>query len=422
MTRPVACGIDFGTSNSTVAVSDAKGKYLVELEDGYTTLPSALFFQKSKGPLFGRAAIDAYMYGDEGRFMRGLKKILGTSLMEDKTLVGSRSVTFTEILQIFIGHLKAQAENAAGKAIDHVVMGRPVHFHDNDEDADQKSEATLKKITHAAGFKHTEFLFEPIAAAFAHEEKINGEKLALVVDLGGGTSDFTVIRLSRDRMEHDDRREDILSTSGVRIGGTTFDYRIALKNFMPELGMGSQYHDIFEKDKYMRVPNHVYFQLSDWAMVNFAQTKAAISETMDIKKRSRSPKKISRLLKLQQDHLGHALLGEVEKSKIALTDAETVQARFAELDEDFAVSLSRSGFEDTIGDDVARIFGSITECLSLAGVAQEQINLVILTGGSTELPLINRLVREKFPHATISQGNKLDSVGLGLAYRASRIV
>lgn len=421
MAQKPACGIDFGTSNSTVALALKGHKTLVALEDGKTTLPSAVFFKPQAAPLFGRKAVSSYMDGEEGRFMRGLKKILGTPLVDDKTLIGNKAVPFTQILGTFIAHLKDKAEKAAGEEIQNLVLGRPVHFHDGDENADEKSQKTLEGIAKDAGFKHIDFLFEPIAAAFAHEEKIADEKLSLVVDLGGGTSDFTVIRISQAKMQKHDRRDDILSTAGVRIGGTTFDYRLSLKDFMPQLGMGTQYGDLFDREKRHRIPTGVYFQLSDWAMVNFAQTKKAIAETMDLKRRSLAPAKLDRLLKLQQNHLGHALLAEVENTKICLTDTTKHTVRFKDFEDGFNFSVTRKDFEHYIAQDVEKIFGAIEECLTAAGILKEQIDLIILTGGSTELPLINHLIVQKFPHAAISKGNKMDSVGLGLAYRAAHV-
>lgn len=309
------CGIDFGTSNSTVAIAKGHDKSLVLLEEGKTTLPSAIFFHTGAPPVFGRAGINAYIGGDEGRLMRGLKKILGTSLMEEKTTIGRRAVSFTEILQNFLSHLKHKADEAAGGTVDHVVLGRPVHFHDDDADADAKSEQTLESVARAAGFNHIEFLYEPIAAAFAHESKIENEKLSLVIDLGGGTSDFTIIKIGQNRASGTNRHDDVLATSGVRVGGTTFDYRFSLKSFMPELGLGSQYRDLFDRSKLHYAPLGVYTQLSDWAFVNHAQTRKAIADTMDIKRRSLSPEKLERLLKLQQNHLGHALWAKSKTPK-----------------------------------------------------------------------------------------------------------
>lgn len=403
------------------AIANEHGKKLVALEDSETTLPSAIFFRSGAPPAFGRAGINAYINGDEGRLMRSLKKILGTSLMEEKTLIGGRTVAFTEILQSFLSHLKEKADETAGRSIEHVVMGRPVHFHDDNDNADIRSQQTLESIAQKAGFKHIEFLFEPIAAAFAHEAKIEGEKLSLVIDLGGGTSDFTVIKIAKEKSAKADRRDDILATLGVRIGGTTFDYRFSLKSFMPELGLGTQYRDLFERSKLLHVPRGVYMQLSDWAFVNHAQTRKAISETIDIKRRSLAPDKLERLLKLQQNHMGHALLGEVEHTKIMLAKKQTHQSRFAKIDAEFVVETERASFENAIEADIERIFISIRDCLVQAQIEAKDINLVILTGGSTELPVINQMVSTMFPHATISQGDKMDSVGLGLAYRAGNI-
>lgn len=415
----ISCGIDFGTSNSTVAISMPQGKVLVPLEEEKPTLPSAIFFVNKSAPVFGREAITSYLQHEDGRLLRGLKKIIGTSLMEDKTNINGKWVPFTAILKTFIVHLKEKADRFSNTEIRHVVMGRPVHFHDGDEKADRISQDTLETIARASGFGHVEFLYEPIAAAFSHESRVEHEKLSLVIDLGGGTSDFTVIRISKDRMNKNDRKDDILSTSGVRIGGTTFDYRLSLKSFMPQLGLGSLYRDAFDRDKLLPVPAGAYHRLSDWAMVNFAQTRKALEETLSIKRKSVEAAKMEKLYTLQKEQLGHALLEQVEKSKIALSERDNHEAALEAIDCLF--NVTRNDLETAIHADVERIFITIEECLSLAGVKRKDIELIILTGGSTELPVINKMVRSMFPEAVLSQGNKLDSVGLGLACRAGAI-
>ena len=420
MTVPPACGIDFGTSNSAVAITGGtKGPRLLALEDGKTTVPSAIFFPARAAPLFGRAAIESYMQGEEGRLMRGLKKILGTPLIDDSTQIGKRFIPFTDILGLFMARLKSGADRAAGQEIRNVVMGRPVHFHDSDAAADSAAQDTLAGIMRGTGFSHVEFLFEPIAAAFAHERHCDGEKLALVVDIGGGTSDFSVIRLSSSRAANTDRARDILATSGVRIGGTTFDAKLSLHDFMPALGLGGEYRDTFDKTKYHPIPTGVYFQLSDWALANFAQTAKAIAHTKDIAKRAREPERLERLLTLQQNHLGHALLACVEKAKIMLSADEDVRADFKEIG--LSVPVSRAGFDKIVEADIARVFDAMDACLAGAGVSPQKIDMVILTGGGAELPLIQNRIQKIFPHAALSQQNKLDSVGLGLAHHAARI-
>src|SRR5690606_26933735 len=198
---PMTCGLDFGTTNSTLALCRGGGVTLVPLEEGDITIPRAVFYSvASPSACFGRQAMRLFMEGEEGRFMRSLKRILGTNLMQDGTVVNGRLKKFEDILADFIGHMKAVAEKHSGVEITNVVLGRPVHFADNDSKTDSRAQEALQNIAKAVGFKHIVFQYEPIAAAFAHERKLASEKLALVVDIGGGTSDFTVIRLSRDVM------------------------------------------------------------------------------------------------------------------------------------------------------------------------------------------------------------------------------
>ena len=185
------CGIDFGTSNSSIAVASADGKpYLVAVEDSQPTIPSTVFYEPGHLPLFGHQALSAYLHGREGRFMRSLKRVLGTDLMLSGTIVNGKSVKFENILAQFVGYLKHQAEENVKDELTDVVMGRPVHFRDNDEKGDREAERQLENIARRVGFKNIVFQYEPIAAAFAHEPRISGEKLACFIDFGGGTSDF----------------------------------------------------------------------------------------------------------------------------------------------------------------------------------------------------------------------------------------
>ncbi len=418
----VSCGIDFGTSNSTVAIANGNGSAkLVPTENGLATLPSAVFFRHAeKQPIFGRSAIAAYLDGEEGRLMRGLKKILGTPLMDDKTVVQGRVVGFSDILAIYIRHLKDQAELHAGCEIRNAVLGRPVHFHDNRPDLDERSAEVIEAIARQVGFEEVRFQLEPIAAAFAHEANFDDEKLSLVIDLGGGTSDFTVMRLSRRYMNKPERTQDILATAGTRIGGTTFDYRLSTKYFMPQLGLGSEYKGEFDATKILTVPSTVYAELSDWHLVHRAHSDKAIRETKTILKRSLNPKRMQRLLSVQQQQLGYALLEQVEGTKIAFASVDEYEVQYLGHGmTTLRMPLKRRHMDEAIREDIEKIFSSIDGCLSAAGVPKERIECVILTGGSTELPAINTRVRVTFPQAEISQGNKFDSVGLGLAHYAA---
>ncbi len=409
-------GIDFGTSNSTCAFLDGDNAQLIPLEGDSTTLPSAMFFGADGHIYFGKKAFVAYLDGEEGRFMRGLKSILGTSLMKERTLINRKSLDFVQIITIYIHHIKACAEQYIGSQIKDVVIGRPVHFHDNNPEADAQSEQTLQQISESIGFENISFQYEPIAAAFAHEKTLQKEQLALVVDLGGGTSDFTVIRLSPQSHAQANRSHDIFSTSGVRIGGTNFDQKLSMRSFMPHLGLGSTYASEMDASKILPIPPAVYHQLSDWPQVHFGQTKKAIRETKALIRTAADPEKMKKLLALQEAGLGHALLQAAEQTKISLTKNDSVTADFSDVDLGFDVTVSRTEFEEAIHVLILGISTSMDECIASAGVEKDAIGLVILTGGSSELPIVNQLVTNKFPSAKISNDNKFGSVGLGLAY------
>ena len=341
--------------------------------------------------------------------------------MAERTVVSKRSRTFEDILSIYIANLKNKAERFLRNDLQNIVMGRPVHFHDKNPDADNKSEAVLRKIAKKVGFKQVHFQYEPIAAAYAHEKKVTRESVALVVDLGGGTSDFTVIRLSPERSMKQNRKDDILATAGIRVGGTNFDKCLSLSSFMPYLGLGSQYHTDFDKSKVLAMPLKIYHNLSDWPLIHQAQSASSIRETKALLRTSLEPDKIQKLLDLQENKLGHALLQIVEKSKIALTSAEEHAADLSSLSLDCIVNTYRDTFLKSIQTLINKINNCIDECVTQSECHHSDINLVILTGGSSELPVINNMVREKFPNAQISKDDKFGSVGRGLAYNASQI-
>ena len=415
---PPFIGIDFGTSNSTCAVSHNKSVSLVPLEQERRILPSVIFFAHDGQVSFGKRAIELYISGEEGRLLRGLKSILGTALMGEKTNIGRTSLGFDDILATYLRHIKQKADLFLKNETDNLVLGRPVHFHDNNPDADEASQKMLHDIATSIGFKNIHFQYEPIAAAYAHERHIQNEKIALVVDLGGGTSDFTIIRLSPQRALKKDRHDDILSTAGIRVGGTNFDKSFSVSCFMPSLGMGSTYHSEFDNDTVLTVPSKPYFDLSDWPLIHQAQTPQAIRETQTLLRTAHDPEALNHLLDLQKQYLGHAFLGLVEDAKIHLSDAQTYTSCFSSLGLDLKIQSTRDDLLDAIDASLKRIENAIDDSVTLAGCDHADINLVILTGGSSELPVINNMVKRKFPHAEISKDDKFGSVGKGLAHYA----
>ena len=238
----ITCGLDFGTSNSAIGVLRDDVATLAPLEDDRTLMPSAVFFdyETKNQVLFGSDAIAAYVGQTEGRLMRALKSILGSPLIDEETSLGSRKVRLTEVVEFLVRHLKHKAEEFAGQEVTSVVHGRPVRFVDGDDSADARAQAVLEAIARRAGFRDIRFVYEPIAAAHHYEQTVQTEELVLIADIGGGTSDFSIVRIGPERRDRSDRDDDVLANAGVRVGGTDFDTALNLAAVMPLLGFGTQ--------------------------------------------------------------------------------------------------------------------------------------------------------------------------------------
>jgi hypothetical chaperone protein len=413
----LVCGLDFGTSNSTIARRDSGGvPQLLKLEDGRETIPSVIFFGFEDDSIhFGRQALAEYVTGAEGRLMRSLKSVLGTALIGDTTRVKARSYAFIDILGIFIAELKRRAEAELGGTVDTVVCGRPVHFVDDDPVADAAAQSQLEGAVRAQGFRHVDFQFEPIAAALDYERQVRSEKLALIVDLGGGTSDFTVIRVSPERAKAVDRSQDILSTAGVHVGGTDFDRLLSMGKVMPELGLGTM-----TQDGKRHLPVAPYYDLSTWHRINRLYNAQTLRDLRGTQREARAPDRVEMMIELVEDRLGHRLVGAVEAAKIALSDDETTDFAFPVRDRRIETVMTKADLTKALHNSVERIENTIAETLRRAGVRNRDIDSLILTGGSTRVPVIAARLRALFPESELVRTDVLGSVGLGLAMDAAR--
>ncbi|MCE9522687.1 MAG: Hsp70 family protein, partial [Alphaproteobacteria bacterium] len=196
-----AAGFDFGTSNSAIGIVKGNAAALAPIEGASTMVPTAVFFDFADRdkPHYGRDAIDFYVNGNDGRLMRGLKTILSTSLIGERTALSKRSIPLTDVIAMFSRHLKLKAEENLGASIDAVVHGRPVRFVEGDDKADAHAETTLANLARQAGYSEVSFVFEPVAAAAQYEQSATREELILVADIGGGTSDFSIVRIGPER-------------------------------------------------------------------------------------------------------------------------------------------------------------------------------------------------------------------------------
>ena len=421
-----ACGVDFGTSNSTVGwikpgfspgsgAASLGANALLTLEDGKATLPSVVFFNADDEEVrYGRAALTDYLAGYEGRLMRSLKSLLGTSLMDGQTEVGGRALPFRLLLAQFIGEVKRRAEVQAGRGFERAVFGRPVFFIDDNPVADKLAEDTLAEVARHVGFREIAFQYEPIAAAFDYESQIDREELVLIADIGGGTSDFSLVRLGPGRAGKPERRDDILATGGVHIGGTDFDKYLSLASVMPLLGYKSALRSGAE------IPSSYYFNLATWHTINQAYTRKSIAQLDDLVRDAREPAKLARLQGQIDERAGHWLAMQVEGAKIALSDVASVQLDLDRLAPPESLLVERATFEGAIGQLLDAIDATVLRLLDDAGVAPGAVDTVFFTGGSSGVGLLRARIGALVPDARKVEGDLFGSIGAGLALDALR--
>jgi hypothetical chaperone protein len=412
----IACGLDFGTSNSAIGVARDNAAALAPLEAGNTLIPSAVFFDyETKGRVsFGSDAIAAYVGQTEGRLMRALKSILGSSLIDEKTSLGDRMVPLAEVVGIFVRHLKRKAEEFAGQEITSVVHGRPVRFVDDDDKADARAQEVLEVIARRAGFRDISFVYEPIAAAHHYERTVETEELVLIADIGGGTSDFSIVRIGPRRRERTDRDRDVLANTGVRVGGTDFDSALNLATVMPLLGLGTH---LVEKN--LPMPNALYHELATWATINFAYSHRKERELAELLSDAREPEKVGRLLKVVRQRLGHRLAFAVEDAKIALSGNDRAALSLGFLDNGLAAVAERADFERTIEARTARLYKTASDCIAAAGLSAAAVDTIFLTGGSSRVPAVRTAIARAAPSARLAAGSDFLSVALGLTQMAA---
>jgi hypothetical chaperone protein len=322
------CGLDFGTTNSTVGIVRCDQCSLVDLSRVRgAVFPSAIFFNLDEEEiLYGYEAIDSYLAGRRGRIMWAPKNVLGSSLMDESTDLGIARLSFFSIISFLIANIKERAEEINETCLDQVVLGRPVHYNDSDRAIDVQAEEFMRNIARAVGFSDVHFEYEPIAAAVTYEQQIDDEQTALIVDMGGGTSDFSVIRVSPASRTKGDRRDDILAIGGIHVAGTDFDRELSLHSFMPLLGMGSSYKSL--ESKSLTLPSSTYHDLASWHKIQFIYDERIRSSLAGVARVSDAPEKIERLISVIDNFSGHGLAREVELAKIKLGQEESVSALF----------------------------------------------------------------------------------------------
>ena len=429
--RRTHCAIDFGTSNSAVALPAADGARvrLVALEDGFTGMPTAVFYaveglaaHQQPQRLYGRAAIAAYVEGTEGRLMRSMKSILGSTLVERSTEVGGgHSVRYLDVIGSYLRHLKATAEASAGAPIERVVLGRPVFFVDDEPERDAAAQDALARVAREVGFADVRFQYEPIAAAFDHEQAVQHEQTVMVADIGGGTSDFSVVRVGPQRRMRVDRRDDILANHGVHVAGTDFDRRIELQHILPLAGHGAFGPPRSDGAAPREVPSGIYFDLATWHLINTCYTPARVLEWRGMRDWYADERLHARLMTILTQRLGHALIARAEDAKIAVSGVPAAPIDLDVVESGLATLLREPQAMDAIAADRERIVGAAREALRQAGLTPDRLDAMYFTGGSTGLQPLVDAIAAVAPKATIVRGDRFASVATGLGVHARRV-
>jgi hypothetical chaperone protein len=296
-----------------------------------------------------------------------------------------------------------------------VVHGRPVHFVDDNPAGDAKAEATLRDIAKTVGFEDISFQFEPIAAALDYERQIDAEEIALIADIGGGTSDFSIVRLSPERHRHAERKDDILANDGVRIGGTDFDRYLSLGVVMPLLGYRSAMKRVG-----LDVPSSYFHDLATWSSINRMYDPKVIGEVRRVRYEARRPELLDRLVQVLDQQRGHTLAMDVEGAKIGLSGKPRSSITLDWIEKGLEAGVARKDLVNHTQRLADRIGARIDICLKQAGLAAADIGVVFLTGGSVQLGHVRKAITSKLPAARAIDGDTFGAVGKGLTIEAAR--
>lgn len=413
-------GIDFGTTNSTAGYLGTDGKpVMISLgHGGELPTPTVLFADTQDGRIYmGDVAKSRLINGAEGRYMRSLKKYLG-----EPDLLTTRITRYTYTLEDLIAHflrgVKDALEAETGKPVDAVNLGRPVRFNDDDPKLDKQGQQRLENAAKLAGFKHVRFQFEPIAAALGYETKLDKETTVLVVDVGGGTTDYSLVRLGPDRAHAADRSQDMLGYHGVYVGGDLFDADIITHAVTPELGRDATYH-LMGKD--LPWPKYIFQSIASWAFFNRLYDGTTRKDITDMHEASSQPIRTARLKQLLDEYLYFEFSTAVENTKKDLSKAPDVTLSMPFFKSPLSQNVSRSAFDDWTAHLRARLDVALEETLAQANLPQNRIDKVFLTGGTTLNPAVRALFAARFGADKLVWTDVFTSVGYGLVADAKRV-
>lgn len=406
-------GIDFGTSNTAAGVMVAGRPHLITVEPGRKTLPTSVFFDfDRKVTTYGSVANAALIDGREGRFMRALKSVLGTPLMRERRQIAYERLTLIEVVARFLQMIRERAEVETGETYDVALSGRPVRFHSSDDARNAQAEIDLREAYMAAGYKDVSFVFEPEAAARASGPLDKGA-LGLVVDIGGGTSDFSIF-------ERDGEATRIIASHGIRVGGTDFDRSISISEVMPVLGHGAEVRNTLGSGRHI-APNAIFNDLATWQNIPFVYTSENRRMAADFAKLGIKSGLFQRLKLVLEMELGHDIAFAVEAGKIKINrpDVFDTGIDLRVIEPGLWAQFSKDVMGAVLADHAAQIRTCAVETLAMADVAPEKIGKVVFVGGSSLLEVIEQIMVAMFPGAELERAEAFTAIADGLAIAAS---
>ena len=421
-------GIDFGTTNSSVALAMGDEVQLASFSAfGQDTFSfrSVVYLEQVKTEAGARrvhsstgpAAIQHYLEAEKkGRLIQSLKSYLPSRTFTGTSIFG-RHYTLERLVSQMLTDLRENAERQFGQPIRHALAGRPVRFVGAESDADDAyAVSRLRSAFELAGFESVEFEFEPVAAAYSYESTLDHDELILIGDFGGGTSDFSLLRVGPGVRRRGRSAEDMLGISGVALAGDAFDARIVRKLVSPALGSDSFARSM---DKMLpAVPAWIYSNLERWHYLSFLRTRDVMEIVRSARLRALEPKKIQALTDLIEEDLGYQLHQAVQRVKFELSSSDAAEFRFFDGSMDLRISVTRTDFEAWIADELHAIEGSVDSLLASSGIDSRRVDRVFLTGGSSFVPAVRRIFTRRFGEDRVRSGNEFTSVARGLALTA----
>ena len=428
--REAALGFDFGTTNSSVALlTPESGLQLASfpsLAGPIQSFRSVLYLEQARsgtGPrkthaLTGPAAIEHYLQADEkGRLIQSLKSHLSSRSLTGTEVFGRR-YKLEDLIARILADLRKYAEAQFQRPIRYAMVGRPVRFVGaNTSEDDDFAVSRLRQAFTAAGFEHVDFEMEPVAAACAYEATLEHDELILIGDFGGGTSDFSLLRVGSGIRSRGRTPQDLLGNSGLGLAGDAFDARIVRKLVSPALGSNSEARSL---NKLLpAVPSWIYANLERWHYLSFLRTNNVREILKSARIRALEPEKIQALITLIDEDLGYQLHQAVQQVKFELSRSDSAEFRFQDGGMDLRIPVTRREFESWIKDDLQAIEDSIDGLLKTTGIDPLEVDRVFLTGGSSFVPAVRRIFETRFGKDRIRGGNEFTSVAHGLALRAA---